>query len=215
MRRRHREARRILRCFRHPLLGIPDISGDVAPGPGLAIVGSMDHDIGERAFRLALSIVTMRDDPWFREMVRREVLHQLVRAGTSVGSNLSEASAAQTKPDFIAKTSIAKKEIFETQFWLRLGAESRVLTTLESSPLRTEAATVGRIVSTIVRNAKSNDSRGRPPAQQGAEQLLGRHRRTPLRRIHAGDRRRELLQDLVGHLPNRAPRASDWRTEPV
>lgn len=92
----------------------------------------MAHDIHERAFRLALRIITLRDDPWFREMSTREVLRQLVRAGTSVGSNLSEASAAQSKPDFIAKASVAKKEIFETQFWVRLGSASGVLTASES-----------------------------------------------------------------------------------
>lgn len=120
----------------------------------------MPHDIDERAFKLALTIVTLRDDPWFREMSTRAVLRQLVRAGTSVGSNLSEASAAQSKPDFVAKASIAKKEIFETQFWIRLGAASGILTEAESVPLGTEAATVGRIISSIVRNAKRSDTRG-------------------------------------------------------
>lgn len=120
----------------------------------------MAHDIDERAFRLALTIVTLRDDPWFREMSKREVLRQLVRAGTSVGSNLSEASAAQSKPDFIAKASIAKKEIVEAQFWIRLGAASGVLTATESVPLGAEAASVGRIISTIVRNAKRTHNRG-------------------------------------------------------
>lgn len=120
----------------------------------------MPHDIGDRAFRLALSIITVRDDPWFREMVQRDVLRQLVRSGTSVGSNLAEASAAQTKPDFIAKVSIAKKEIFEAQYWLRLALESGVLTTAESASLSAEAERVGRIISTIVRNAKTTDTRG-------------------------------------------------------
>lgn len=77
-----------------------------------------------------------------------------------MGSNMSEASAAQTKPDFIAKASIAKKEAFETQFWLRLGAESALLTGTETAALRAEALGVGQVVSAIVRSAKRGPSRG-------------------------------------------------------
>jgi four helix bundle protein len=120
----------------------------------------MAHDITERSFRLALATLTMRDDPWFQEMASRHVLRQLVRAGTSVGANMSEASAAQTKPDFIAKASIAKKEAFETQFWLRLGVESALLTGTETAALRAEAISVGQVVSAIVRSAKRGPSRG-------------------------------------------------------
>ncbi len=120
----------------------------------------MPHDIHERAFRLALALVTLRSDPWFREMSSREVLRQLVRAGASVAANLSEASAAQSKPDFVARTSIAKKEIVEAQFWIRLAAASGILRPDESAPLRDEAAHVGRIISSIVRSAKRTDTRG-------------------------------------------------------
>ncbi len=50
--------------------------------------------------------------------------NQLLRSGTSIGANVSEASAAQTKRDFIAKMSIASKEARETKYWLRLIRES-------------------------------------------------------------------------------------------
>lgn len=120
----------------------------------------MPHDITERAFQLALAVLTMRDDTWFRDIVRRELIRQLVRAGSSVGANLSEATAAQTKPDFIAKVSIAKKEAFETQYWLRLGVESGVLSRAETATLTKEAASVGQVVSAIVRRAQGTTSRG-------------------------------------------------------
>jgi hypothetical protein len=35
---------------------------------------------------------------------------QLLKAGTSIGANMEEADAGQTKRDFIAKTAIARKE---------------------------------------------------------------------------------------------------------
>ena len=45
---------------------------------------------------------------------------QLLRSGTSVGANLSEAKCAISRNDFIAKQYIALKEISETLYWLEL-----------------------------------------------------------------------------------------------
>ena len=45
---------------------------------------------------------------------------QLLRSGTSIGANVSEAQRGQTKPDFYAKIAIALKEAYETHYWIRL-----------------------------------------------------------------------------------------------
>jgi four helix bundle protein len=45
---------------------------------------------------------------------------QLLRSGTSVGANITEAQDAQSKKDFISKMSIALKEAKETRYWLDL-----------------------------------------------------------------------------------------------
>src|SRR6476660_4659408 len=52
---------------------------------------------------------------------------QLLRAATSIGANVEEANAAQTKKDFIAKMSIASKEARETKYWLRLLDKSQLV----------------------------------------------------------------------------------------
>jgi four helix bundle protein len=119
----------------------------------------MNRDIDERAFRLALHVITLRRDDEYQQLVRWKVLGQPLRAVTSVGANLAEAAAAQTKADFVAKVSIAKKEAFEAQYWLRLVEEGGVLSPAETTRVRGEAADVGRIVSAIARRAKSSDRR--------------------------------------------------------
>jgi len=48
------------------------------------------------------------------------LVNQLVRAGTSVGSNYCEADCAETKKDFEHKLGICKKESKETKHWLRM-----------------------------------------------------------------------------------------------
>ena len=45
---------------------------------------------------------------------------QLLRCGTSIGANVSEAQKGQSKADFAAKMCIALKEANETEYWLRL-----------------------------------------------------------------------------------------------
>ena len=52
---------------------------------------------------------------------------QLLRSATSIGANVEEANAAQTKKDFIAKMSIASKEARESKYWLRLLDKSQVI----------------------------------------------------------------------------------------
>lgn len=52
---------------------------------------------------------------------------QLLRSATSIGANIEEANAAQTKKDFIAKMSIASKEARETKYWLRLLDKSKLI----------------------------------------------------------------------------------------
>ena len=45
---------------------------------------------------------------------------QVLRSGTSIGANVSEALEAQSKRDYISKMSIALKEASETIYWLKL-----------------------------------------------------------------------------------------------
>lgn len=52
---------------------------------------------------------------------------QLLRAATSIGANVEEANAGQTKKDFTTKMSIASKEARETKYWLRLLDKSKII----------------------------------------------------------------------------------------
>ncbi len=52
---------------------------------------------------------------------------QFLRSSTSIGANVEEANAAQTKKDFIMKMSIASKEARETRYWLKLLDKSQIV----------------------------------------------------------------------------------------
>jgi len=73
-----------------------------------------------------------------------------LNAGTSVGANAEEAQAAQSKPDFISKNSIALKEARETHYWLRLLIAAEIMSEEKLAGLRDEAEELKRILGSIV-----------------------------------------------------------------
>jgi four helix bundle protein len=118
------------------------------------------HDIQERAFEFACRMVKLAQFLYGAGGVGRTLANQLLRSGTSIGANLEEAHAGQSKPDFIAKCSIALKEARETYYWLRLLAACDLAPPERLAPLITEANELVAILSTIVKKAQSSPSRG-------------------------------------------------------
>lgn len=55
-----------------------------------------------------------------REKRESILTNQLVRSGTSIGSNIREAFCANSRADFVAKLHIALKECAESEYWLEL-----------------------------------------------------------------------------------------------
>ena len=87
-------------------------------------------------------------------------MRQLFASGSSIGANLAEASAGQTKPDFIAKTCVSLKEAREARYWLTLIAVTRPSLQPAALPLIAEARQLVSILTTIVKNARSRPNRG-------------------------------------------------------
>ncbi|MDZ4205921.1 MAG: four helix bundle protein [Patescibacteria group bacterium] len=90
-----------------------------------------------------------------QDLITKPIISQLVRAGTSIGANYSEADEAGSKKDFINKMTIAKKEIKETRYWLRLIAYTLPEIKDKIQPLSRESQELNLIFATIVRNAKN------------------------------------------------------------
>jgi len=55
------------------------------------------------------------------------VSNQLLKSATSIGANVNEAQAGQSRKDFIAKMAIASKEARETRYWLLLIKRSELV----------------------------------------------------------------------------------------
>lgn len=78
------------------------------------------RDLPERTFEFARRVVRLCQSLGQDPGVNRTLTTQLLRSGTSIGANVEEGQASQSRADFISKYSIACKEARETHYWLRL-----------------------------------------------------------------------------------------------
>ncbi|MEX6686695.1 four helix bundle protein [Danxiaibacter flavus] len=75
------------------------------------------------SFAFALEIIEFCDQ--LEEKRKYTLANQLLRSGTSIGANVKEAQAAESKKDFVHKMKIAYKEAEETIYWLKLCEASK------------------------------------------------------------------------------------------
>ncbi|MCW1962295.1 four helix bundle protein [Chryseobacterium viscerum] len=80
---------------------------------------------------------------------------QILRSGTSIGANVEEAIAAQSKKDFISKLSIANKEARETRYWLKL-YDSSNLVQIEINSYLKDIEMIINILTKIIKTSSEN-----------------------------------------------------------
>jgi four helix bundle protein len=83
--------------------------------------------------------------------------NQILRSGTSIGANISEAQKAQTRADFNAKMNIALKEAYETDYWLRLLHKTAYLTDNEYQSINNDIREIVAILTSICRKTNTNN----------------------------------------------------------
>lgn len=104
--------------------------------------------IEQKSFDFAVRIVRLYQ---YLSSEKKEFVlsKQLLRCGTSIGANISEAQHGQTKADFNAKMNIALKEANETVYWLRLLHETNYLNEKEFNSLEPEITEIVKILISI------------------------------------------------------------------
>jgi len=80
---------------------------------------------------------------------------QVLRSGTSIGANLEEATAGQSRADFVSKCNIALKEAQETHYWLRLFKETKVVPDERLNGSIKESNELVAILTAIVKKSRS------------------------------------------------------------
>ena len=87
------------------------------------------------------------------------LINQLLRSGTSIGANIHEANYAASRSDFINKLQIAMKECYETEYWLDIFHEAKILTEEEHRHLFAQCSKIRKILTASITTAKQNAAR--------------------------------------------------------
>jgi four helix bundle protein len=113
--------------------------------------------IKEKSYSFALQIIKLCAK--LKEDKNFVIATQLLKAGTSIGANVEETLAGQSRKDFFAKMSIASKEARETNYWLRLLVDSKTTDVKQSQQLITESEELIKILTSIVKTGCKSSSK--------------------------------------------------------
>lgn len=105
----------------------------------------------DKSFSFALAIVEFSGK--LKANNHYELASQLIRSGTGIGANITEAQRAESKRDFIHKLKIALKEADETKYWLRI---IDVKIEKVSDELKDEVEQLIKLLVSIIKSSQAN-----------------------------------------------------------
>lgn len=120
-----------------------------------------ENIIQKKSYDFALNIIEL-----YRKLVKGNeyiLSKQILRSGTSIGANVEEAQAGQSRADFVSNISIASKEARETSYWLRLLQDSKTLEEADVKSLLSESDAIIKILTSIVKS--TNEINSKPKIQ--------------------------------------------------
>jgi four helix bundle protein len=111
------------------------------------------QDIHERIYQFVIRVIkltkALQKNP--QNLI---LINQVTRSVTSMGANDQEADGTDTKKDFIAKYALVRKESKETNYWLRLIADTNPEFKDRMGNIIQEGREIVKIVSAIILNSK-------------------------------------------------------------
>lgn len=113
----------------------------------------MKYDLEERTTIFSEKIIELcKKVP--KNTITMPIIDQLIRSGTSIGANYTEANGASSRKDFKNKIYICKKEAMETKYWLRLLVKTNELFSEECKSIWKEAHELTLIFSKISKSSQ-------------------------------------------------------------
>jgi len=116
----------------------------------------MKNEVLELSFNFAVKIVLFCRKLNKSSRDNFVISNQLLKSGTSIGANIEEANAAQSKKDFLSKMYIAFKESRETNYWLRIIVNSQIDDSSELVELIKISKSLIKILSSITKTTREN-----------------------------------------------------------
>ena len=112
----------------------------------------------EKSYSFALKIVKLYKQ--LTEVNKEYVLSkQVLKSGTSIGANVTEANGAISDADFSSKISIAYKEALETKYWLRLLCDGEFIVKKQFDILHADCDELCKILFSILKTTRINKTK--------------------------------------------------------
>ncbi|HUT01740.1 MAG TPA: four helix bundle protein [Phycisphaerae bacterium] len=143
------------------------------------------EEMKQRTKKFALRVIGLVD-ALPKDHAANVIGRQLLRAGTSVGSNYLAACRARSQAEFIAKLGIVEEEADESIYWMELLTEGGLMQRKRLSPLMKEAGELLAIVVSSINTARG-DSRGaggRESAIRNPQSAMGPPQASGMARNH-------------------------------
>lgn len=110
---------------------------------------SYSSDLKERCYRFGLEIIILVDNlP--KKRSAWVISDQLIRSATSIGANIIEAKASSSRLEFKRFYEIALRSANESEYWLKLLIDSRLMTKEKVKPLLIELAELIKMLASSV-----------------------------------------------------------------
>ena len=110
---------------------------------------------GQSVVRDKSEIVAMRIVKMYQYLTNEKheyvLSKQVLRSGTSIGANITEALSGISRKDFLAKMYISLKECRETAYWLKLLHNGGYVSEREYLSIDADCAELGSLLSSITK----------------------------------------------------------------
>ena len=110
----------------------------------------------EKSFNFSIRILKLYRFLLKQDRSLEPILKQVLRSGTSIGANITEAQNAPSTKDFINKLNIALKEARESEYWLNLFKASDIIDEKSFKSLQLDCKELIKLLTAIIKTAKSN-----------------------------------------------------------
>ncbi|MCL2630835.1 MAG: four helix bundle protein [Firmicutes bacterium] len=116
-----------------------------------------ENAVKEKALNFAVRIVNLYK--FLREEKNEHIMSkQLMRSGTSIGANISEALRGASKKDFMNKLTIALKEAGESDYWITLLRRTDYLDEKQHESISSDISEIIKLLVAILKRSQSSQN---------------------------------------------------------
>lgn len=106
--------------------------------------------VKNKSFNFAIRIVKL-----YQYLVKEKnefvLSKQILKSGTSIGANITEASQGQSKKDFLMKMNISLKECSETKYWIELLEATDYIDNKQKQSIYNDCVEIEKMLTCIVK----------------------------------------------------------------